>query len=348
MRNKIMSIVLCMLMISGVCAAFVNADSKCETDDSENTGSSFDHHTPYLPNDPYPENNSVGVNLSIILSWNGGDPDLEETVYYDIYLGEELNPPFIEKIGPFEAEQLRINYELFRLEYNTRYYWRIDAIDSYGYTTTGPTWTFMTRDDRTPYLPSEPYPENNSEDVSVKVTLSWTGGDPDEGDVVYYDVYLGTDPNPPNVITHQLETSFKPVGLAPNTTYYWRVDAIDDYGYTTTGPTWTFKTKEVPVLSITKITGGLGKTIVSIKNTGKVDAFNVEYNIKLEGGMVLAGGNTSGTIPNLLPGEEISVPSDFILGLGKTRITVTATTYEALPAERSADAFLLLFYVWVK
>ena len=250
MRNKIMSIVLCMLMISGVCAAFVNADSKCETDDSENTGSSFDHHTPYLPNDPYPENNSVGVNLSIILSWNGGDPDLEETVYYDIYLGEELNPPFIEKIGPFEAEQLRINYELFRLEYNTRYYWRIDAIDS--------------------------------------------------------------------------------------------------YGYTTTGPTWTFKTKEVPVLSITKITGGLGKTIVSIKNTGKVDAFNVEYNIKLEGGMVLAGGNTSGTIPNLLPGEEISVPSDFILGLGKTRITVTATTYEALPAERSADAFLLLFYVWVK
>lgn len=342
MRNKVLNIMLSMLLVTGVSAAFVNAKN------DSTVYSTLDHSTPYLPSNPDPENGSTNVNVSITLSWDGGDPDVGETVYYDIYLSEEPNPGFVERIGPFPADQIRITYNnLSRLVYNTRYYWRIDAIDSYGYTTTGPTWTFETKDDRTPYLPSNPFPENNSEDVPLNVTLSWTGGDPDEGDVVYYDVYLGTEINPPNVAWHQLETSYGPVNLSPDTTYYWRVDAFDDYGYTTTGPTWVFKTKNAPVFEVRGINGGLGKIKVSIKNVGTMDAFNVDYSIKLENGWVISGKDSSGTISSLAAGEETVVYSDFIVGFGKTVVTVTVKTMETPVVSKTVDALVLLFYVLI-
>ena len=86
------------------------------------------------------------MDVNIVLAWDGGDPDINETVYYDVYLGEESNPGFVERIGPYPATQTRITYSnLSKLVYNTRYYWRVDSIDSYGYTTTGPTWVFKTK-----------------------------------------------------------------------------------------------------------------------------------------------------------------------------------------------------------
>ncbi|HEC76013.1 MAG TPA: hypothetical protein ENI33_01995 [Thermoplasmatales archaeon] len=199
---------------------------------------------PYIPSNPQPANGSTNVDVNTDLEWDGGDPDTCENVYYDIYFGVSPNPPFLEKIGPYPADQIRIVYSLDKLNYNTQYYWRIDAWDSYGYSTTGPTWTFTTCDDHPPYIPSNPNPPDGAVNVDINIDLSWSGGDPD-GDPVVYDVYFGTNPNPPNVATGISSTVYDPGVLNYNTQYYWRIDAWDSYGYSTTGPTWTFRT-EIP------------------------------------------------------------------------------------------------------
>jgi hypothetical protein len=74
------------------------------------------------------------------------------------------------------------------------------------------------------------------------VELEWTGGDTDPGDILTYDVYLGTTTPPPLVSQHQAATTYDAVGLEANATYYWRVVAWDEEGLSSVGPQWVFHT----------------------------------------------------------------------------------------------------------
>lgn len=86
-----------------------------------------------------------------------------------------------------------------------------------------------------PLMPSSPSPANDAANVSVKASLSWSGGDPD-GQTVTYDVYLGS-----NLVSSQSATLYAP-SLAFDTTYSWKIVAKDSQGLETQGPTWQFTT----------------------------------------------------------------------------------------------------------
>jgi len=95
-----------------------------------------------------------------------------------------------------------------------------------------------------PNMPSNPSPANHATNVSIDTHLSWTGGDPDTGDTVTYNVYFGTSPTKPMAVVsyNQTGTSYAPDSLAYNTTYYWNIVATDSHGALTTGPLWDFTT----------------------------------------------------------------------------------------------------------
>ena len=101
-----------------------------------------------------------------------------------------------------------------------------------------------------PYQPSNPDPQNNSIDVTVTISLSWDGGDPDSLDTVKYEVYLGTTPNPPfldktiRYPSNQTQITYKPYKLNYSTQYYWKINAKDSSGILTTCPIWTFNTSD--------------------------------------------------------------------------------------------------------
>ncbi|MBE3120857.1 MAG: DUF2341 domain-containing protein [Thermoplasmata archaeon] len=95
-----------------------------------------------------------------------------------------------------------------------------------------------------PNTPTAPVPANGATNVSINTQLSWTGGDPDGGDIVSYDVYFATTNPPIKVISNQSATTYNAGILAYNTHYYWTIVAWDNHGASTAGPMWSFTTEQ--------------------------------------------------------------------------------------------------------
>jgi hypothetical protein len=197
---------------------------------------------PNVPSAPSPANGSTGVSVNANLGWTGGDPNAGDTVLYDVYFGTSSSPPHM------GFNQSGLSYDPGLLAYNTLYYWRIVAWDNHGAMTAGPLWHFTTgvQPNQPPYIPSAPSPANGSTSVSVNVNLGWTGGDPNAGDTVLYDVYFGTSSSPPIVSHNQSSVSYDPGTLAYFTIYYWKIVAWDNHGASTAGPRWQFRTAYLP------------------------------------------------------------------------------------------------------
>ncbi len=92
-----------------------------------------------------------------------------------------------------------------------------------------------------PDVPSYPEPEDDAENVSVDLTLLWTGGDPDE-DEVEYEVLMGmSEAALESLATLDIEI-YEPGQLLFGTTYFWRIIATDSHGAQAEGPVWSFAT----------------------------------------------------------------------------------------------------------
>ena len=109
-------------------------------------------------------------------------------------------------------------------------------------------------------------------------------------------------------------------------------------------PPWEICIVDVPILEIGSITGGLFKINVMIKNNGSVDATRVDWNITLNGGIILLGKETSGKIMNIPAGENVMISSRTILGFGKTMVTVTAEK-PGVSDTKEQNAFVLLSFI---
>lgn len=78
-----------------------------------------------------------------------------------------------------------------------------------------------------PDVPVYSAPADSSDGLGSPVQLRWSGGD-SEGDVVTYEVHLGTTPASLQAIAISLaEPQYDADGLGPNTTYFWRIVTVD-------------------------------------------------------------------------------------------------------------------------
>ena len=64
---------------------------------------------------------------------------------------------------------------------------------------------------------------------------------------------------------------------------------------------------------------------------------------KLDGGFIMLGKETSGTIQTIPAGGEETVSSDLILGFGKTVVTVTAEVPDSSHSRQRGGTVLLFF-----
>ncbi|MBU0497639.1 MAG: hypothetical protein KKC68_07540 [Candidatus Thermoplasmatota archaeon] len=219
-----------------VIGALYNSNNNYIDDaDGQRAGS---NQPPNVPSSPQPSNGATNVVLNADLSWSGGDPEWFDTVTYDVYFEAGDSTPDV----LVSDDQTATTYDPGTLALDTVYYWKIVATDNHGAVTSGPIWSFTTRGDNPPYVPSNPSPTNGATGAYTNSLLGWTGGDPD-GDPVTYDVYFGTSTPPSKVAANHTGESYNPGTLAFDTTYYWKIVAWDSFDNRVDGPIWSFSTE---------------------------------------------------------------------------------------------------------
>ena len=192
--------------------------------------------TAYLPD---PADEGEAVPLDVQLTWAPGFEAKLHTVYFGdnfdgvnsaaggVFLGDEpvFTPP-----GPLEIAKT--------------YYWRVDEFDP-PTTHKGTVWSF-----RTEGTAFDPVPAKGDVDVSPTPVLKWTAANL----AVSHEVYLGADADavanagkgsPEHKASKALgEERFISDKLELMTTYYWRVDEVNDTepGSPWIGNVWSFTT----------------------------------------------------------------------------------------------------------
>ena len=113
----------------------------------------------------------------------------------------------------------------------------------------GPLGQFGLSEVRFLYIPAsarEPQPTAGDTEVEVGTALNWRAG----REAVSHDVYLSTDPNALVLAGSVDQTSYVPGNLQFGSTYYWRVDEVNELDAVTTwaGELWSFATQEFALI----------------------------------------------------------------------------------------------------
>ena len=132
---------------------------------------------------------------------------------------------------------------------NVVYYYRVKALSGTESSAFSNTASVQTPPVPTaPQLASIPAPAHQYQFAGIvngNITLKWSGS----SNTTKYVVFFGTSPTglqQKAEISYSATPSWEATGLADNTTYYWRVDALNDKG-SAVGNVWSFRTaKQIP------------------------------------------------------------------------------------------------------
>jgi FlgD Ig-like domain len=199
------------------------------------------------PNISYvsPSNGSINRPLSVTLSWQSSDLDLDP-IRFDVYFGTGNTPPIV-------AHDVTLKtfapYQALAITPSTTYYWRVVAKTLNG-NTEGPLWSFVTKPNSPPSFAYSPRPPVNSFAPNPP-SLSWMASDADEpAQTLRYDVYFGIEDPPPLVEAGRYAPNYQPSGpLDDGTLYYWSVTVSDGVD-STPGPVWYFFATDSVVSSV--------------------------------------------------------------------------------------------------
>jgi hypothetical protein len=190
--------------------------------------------TAYLPE---PADGAGLVDPNATLSW---EPGFGSKLHY-IYFGDNFDDV---NNAAGAAPMGNVTYTPGPLKLAKTYYWRVDEFDIID-TYKGDVWSFTTQGGV-----AGPNPANGAVDITQTPILTWSPG-------VYsasHQVYFGTDKEAVrNANTGSPEykgagdlgaESSEPGKLEWNTTYYWRIDELNNANADSpwTGPVWSFTT----------------------------------------------------------------------------------------------------------
>ena len=190
--------------------------------------------TAYYPN---PADGAESIDVNVKLSWTAG---FGAKLHY-VYFGDNFNDVTNATGG---LPQGATTYTPGPLKLAKTYYWRVDEFDAIE-TYKGNVWSFTTEG-----AVGNPNPANGAVDIKQTQIITWSPS-------VYaasHELYFGTDKDtvknadtgPPEYkgIMDLGAESYDPGMLAWDTTYYWRVDEINDTNPDSPWPgiLWSFTT----------------------------------------------------------------------------------------------------------
>jgi hypothetical protein len=262
--------------------------------------------TAYFP-DPADAAEAVAVNDK--LSWTPGFGAKLHTVYF----GESFNEVDSATGG---LPQGTTDFTPGTLKMAKTYYWRVDEFDVLE-THKGDVWSFTTEG-----AVAALNPANGAVDVTQTPVLTWT-----PGFGASHEIYFGTD-----AASLELKgsgnlgsESYEPGQLEWNTTYYWRVDEVNNANADSpwTGPRWSFTTANFLIID-------------DMESYNDIDegepGSNRIYNAWVDGFDDPTNGSQVGHLDPPFYEETIvhsgnkSMPFTYDNGVGKSEATLTLTS----------------------
>jgi hypothetical protein len=262
--------------------------------------------TAYFP-DPADAAEAVAVNDK--LSWKPGFGAKLHTVYF----GESFNEVDSATGG---LPQGTTDFTPGTLKMAKTYYWRVDEFDVLE-THKGDVWSFTTEG-----AVAALNPANGAVDETQTPVLTWTSGFG-----ASHEIYFGTD-----AASLELKgsgnlgsESYEPGQLEWNTTYYWRVDEVNNANADSpwTGPRWSFTTANFLIID-------------DMESYNDIDegepGSNRIYNAWVDGFDDPTNGSQVGHLDHPFYEETIvhsgnkSMPFTYDNGVGKSEATLTLTS----------------------
>ena len=183
-------------------------------------------HTAY---DPVPADGAELIDPNTTLSWTAGIIAKSHTIYF----GDDFEDVNNAAGGPLQQST---TYPPDALEFDKTYYWRVDEYDGY-ITYKGEIWSFSTKPAE-PNIAHDPNPPNGAIHPDTWATLTWIlGRFADSHNIYFGDNYEDVNEGTRNMFRGNQSSIFyivgfpiypDPTGFIPGTTYYWRIDEVNN------------------------------------------------------------------------------------------------------------------------
>lgn len=188
---------------------------------------------PAVPNLISPANGATNQRDTVMLVWNY--PNLTSSFRIQVSTDSTFSSGiFLDQAGIADSFKVIIG-----LEGLTSYYWRVSASNAGGSSNFSQVYSFTTG---FPQAPSLYYPPNNTGEIPLDTILYWFSSP--SATTYQLMVARGLDFAQNTIIVDTVisDTTYHISGLLQNTFYFWRVKAINQYGYSNWSTIWRFKT----------------------------------------------------------------------------------------------------------
>jgi hypothetical protein len=208
-------------------------------------------------------------------------------------------------------------------------------------------WAKVEEPSEPPETPQQPHGPSEGI-IEVAYTFSTSTTDPENDSVSYLWDWDDGSPQEWTAYNDSGVTVYAFHGWASAGVYEIRVKAKDTHEEESD---WsepkTIHIVDSPILEVGNISGGLFRITAVVRNLGGVAATKVTWSITLDGGLILLGKETTGTILSLPAEEERTISSSPIIGFGKTLVTVTAACTDSTDTMEQ-EMFVFLFLIRIK
>jgi hypothetical protein len=259
---------------------------------------------------PEPSDGAESVSVDEQLSWIPGFGSKLHTVYFGETYEEVDN-------AAGGLPQGTATYNPGVLKMARTYYWRVDEFDI-AETHKGDVWSFTTEGAVTALDPV-----NGAVDVTQTLVLTWA-----PGLGASHEIYFGTDPASLELKGNGNigSESYEPGQLEWNTTYYWRVDEVNNVNADSpwTGPLWSFTTANFLIIDDMESYNDIEE--------GEPDSNRI-YNVWIDGlidpakgGSIVGYENPPFAEQTIVHSGSQSMPMSYDNAAGKSEATLTLTS----------------------
>lgn len=189
-----------------------------------------------------PANNELCTETELNLQWQASIDGEGDVVKYLLQVATDAGFSNI-----FHESTISQTSKELTFDKSKNYYWRVKASDTEQASSEfSSVYNFYSEgvgvENHVPFSPELVAPAQGVSITSGSIKLEWTATDLDAGDVLSYEVFVGTESDVLQSEASNLTDKFHTVTLNSANTYYWRVDVKDGNGGVTLGQVWKFTT----------------------------------------------------------------------------------------------------------